>query len=120
MPDRLPSLILLAGFWIPPAAAGFVAAELTRARPHAAARVAIVALAGIVVTWAACWFVMNLYAMPPYVPGATLDPTVAAPEAVRGLAIRAGALVLPGSAIACAVAYRRPRALDAARGHTAT
>ena len=27
LPDRLPSLIVLVGFWIPPALAGWVAAE---------------------------------------------------------------------------------------------
>ena len=27
IPDRLPSLIVLVGFWIPPAVAGWVAAE---------------------------------------------------------------------------------------------
>jgi len=43
--------------------------------------------------------------MPPYIPGASIDPTFAPPRAVAGLAIVAGALVLPGSAIACALAF---------------
>ena len=39
LPDRLPSLLLLAGFWIPPAVVAIVAADLVhrsiaRVRPH--------------------------------------------------------------------------------------
>ena len=73
MPDRLPSLIVLAGFWIPPAV----------------------------------WFLFNLGRMPPYIPGATTDPTFAPPKAIAGLAVVASALVLPSSALACALAFRR-------------
>jgi hypothetical protein len=47
--------------------------------------------------------------MPPYIPGASHDPTYAPPEAVRGLVVVATALVLPGSALACALAYRSRR-----------
>ena len=63
-------------------------------------------LALFVVGYAAAWFLFNLGRMPPYVPGATRDPTFAPPEAVAGLAVVTGALVLPGSAIACALAFR--------------
>ena len=108
IPDRLPSLIYLVGFWIPPAVVGIAAANLvhrsaTRVRPallHAA-------LAIFAISWSATWFLFNLGRMPPYVPGATHDPSYAPPEAVRGLAIVASALVLPGSALACALAFRR-------------
>jgi hypothetical protein len=106
MPDRLPSLIVLVGFWIPPAVAGWVAAKSlertnrTRVRTYAG-------LATFVVGYAAAWFLFNLRRMPPYIPGATMDPTVATPRAVAGLAVVASALVLPGSALACALAFRR-------------
>ena len=61
MPDRLPSLIVLVGFWIPPAVAGWVAA----------------------------------------------GATIATPRAVAWLAVVTSVLVLPGSALACALAFRR-------------
>ena len=110
MPDRLPSLVLLVGFWVPPAAIGWAAADFvhrsaTRLRD---ARIYTV-LATIVVAWAAAWFFFNLGRMPPYIPGATRDPTYAPPEAVTGLLIVASALVLPGSAIACVLAFRAHR-----------
>jgi hypothetical protein len=60
-----------------------------------------------VLGYAAAWFLFNLGRMPPYIPGATIDPTFAPPKAVAGLAVVAGALVLPGSALACALAFRR-------------
>ncbi len=116
MPDRLISLVVLAGFWVPPAVIGWSAAQAanrtvtaapsnrttggeTPARPWAR-------LALTVIGWSLAWFLVNLVAMPPYVPGATEDPNFAPPEAVAWLALIAGAGVLPGSAIACAVAYR--------------
>jgi hypothetical protein len=113
MPDRLPSLVLLVGFWIPPAVVGSVAADLvhrstTRVRPALIYTV----LTTFVLAWAAAWFFFQLDRMPPYIPGSTHDPTYAPPEAVAGLAVVASALVLPGSAIACVLAFRsRARAL---------
>ena len=113
MPDRLPSLVLLVACWIPPAVVGRVAADLvhrssTRVRPALIYTV----LATFVLGWSAAWFLINLGRMPPYVPGATQDPTYAPPEAVAGLAAVASALVLPVSAIACVLAFRsRGRAL---------
>ena len=103
MPDRLPSLIVLAGFWIPPAVAGWVTAGF-RARVRATAIYAM--LATFVLGYAAAWFLFNLGRMPPYIPGATIDPTVAPPRAVAWLAVVAISLVLPGSALACALAFR--------------
>lgn len=108
LPDRLPSLVLLVGCWVPPAAAGWAAAGFaqgrrTRLRPALMHAV----LAALVLGWTAAWFLVNLGRMPPYVPGATRDPTYAPPEAVAGLAVVAGALVLPVSAIACWLAFRR-------------
>jgi len=106
MPDRLPSLIVLVGFWIPPAVAGWVAAgslHRSTGRRHTAT---YAILATFVVAYAAAWFLFNLGRMPPYIPGALRDPTIATPQAVRGLAIFTSALVLPGSALACALAYR--------------
>ena len=108
MPDRLPSLIVLAGFWIPPAVAGWVAAgSLQRSTKDDRVKVIYAVLATFVLVYAAAWFLFNLGRMPPYIPGATTDPTFAPPKAVAGLAIVASALVLPGSALACALAFRR-------------
>jgi uncharacterized membrane protein AbrB (regulator of aidB expression) len=107
IPDRLPSLVLLVAFWIPPAVVGFAMADLvhrstTRVRPA----LIYTGLAIFALGWAAAWFLFQLDSIPPYVPGATMDPTYAPPEAVAGLALVAGALVLPGSAIACVLAFR--------------
>ena len=110
MPDRLPSLIVLVGFWVPPALAGWVAAgSLRRSTTLDRSTSTYALLAIVVLVYAAAWFVFNLGRMPPYIPGATMDPTVATPQAVRWLAVVAGALVLPGSALACALAFRRRR-----------
>jgi len=98
MPDRLPSLIVLVGFWIPAAVAGWVAAGfLQRSIKRDRARVTYAVLATFVLGYAAAWFLFNLGRMPPYVPGASTDPTFAPPRAVAGLAIVASPLVLPGS-----------------------
>ncbi|HKR11755.1 MAG TPA: hypothetical protein VJT15_06845 [Pyrinomonadaceae bacterium] len=107
LPDRLPSLIVLVGFWIPPALAGWVGAELFRRstkRYRVPATVTFLAI--FVLGYAAAWFLFNLDRMPPYIPGATTDPTFASPEAVTGLAVFTTAFVLPGSALACALAFR--------------
>jgi hypothetical protein len=104
MPDRLPSLILLVGFWIPPAMVGRATADLEGM---------------LVLAWSLAWFLFQLNRIPPYVPGATHDPTYAPPEAVAGLALVASALVLPGSAIACLLAFRtRARGLTRATAHS--
>ena len=114
MPDRLLSLVVLVGFWIPPAAVGRAAAEFvqrnpTRVRPA----VMYAGLTAFVTAWSVFWFLVNLVAMPPYIPGASRDPTYAPPEAVAGLAVVAAALVLPVSAIACMLAFRsRTRSLS--------
>jgi hypothetical protein len=107
MPDRLPSLVLLVGFWVPPAVMGWAAAEFvhrstTQVRPAVTKAV----LTTFVVAWSTAWFLFHLYAMPPYIPGATEDPTYAPPKAVAGLLVVASALILPGSALACALAFR--------------
>jgi len=113
IPDRLPSLIVLVGFWIPPAVAGWVAAgsllrSATRERATRERATRTYAwLAIFVLGYAAAWFTFNLGRMPPYIPGATTDPTFAPPRAVAALAVVAGALILPGSALACAWAFRR-------------
>ena len=108
LPDRLPSLIVLVGFWVPPAGAGWVAAgSLQRSSTRNRARVIYAVLATFVLAYAAAWFLFNLGRMPPYIPGAAIDPTFAPPRAVAGLALVASILVLPGSALACALAFRR-------------
>ena len=113
IPDRLPSLIVLVGFWIPPAVAGWVAAGfLQRSTSRARATVFYALLAIFVLAYAAAWFLFNLGRMPPYIPGASIDPTFAPPKAVAALAVVAGALVLPGSALACVLAIRIRRALS--------
>jgi hypothetical protein len=110
IPDRLPSPIVLVGFWIPPAVAGWVAAEfLQRSAKRYSATVTSAVLATFVLGYAAAWFLFNLGRMPPYIPGATTDPTFAPPEAVTALAVFTSALVLPGSALACALAFRLRR-----------
>lgn len=107
LPDRLPSLIVLVGFWIPPAMAGWLAAELIRRSTNRyRVPVTLTFLAMFVLGYAATWFLFNLGRMPPYIPGATTDPTFAPPEAVTGLVVFTIALVLPGSALACALAFR--------------
>ena len=110
IPDRLPSLVVLVGFWIPPAVAGWVAAgSLQRSAPRARVKAIYAVLAIVVLGYAAAWFLFNLGRMPPYIPGATKDPTFAPPKAVAGLAVVTSLLVLPGSALACALALRRHR-----------
>jgi len=105
MPDRLLSLVVLVGCWIPPALAGRAAAAFVHRRPTRVTQV-YAGLAAFVVAWTAVWFLINRIAIPPYLPGATQDPTYAPPEAVAGLAVVAAALVLPLGAIACVVAFR--------------
>jgi biotin transporter BioY len=113
LPDRLPSLIVLVGFWIPPAIVGWVAAGLLR-RSTTRYRVLLTLtfLAIFVLGYAGAWFLFNLGRMPPYIPGATTDPTFAPPEAVTGLAVFTSAIVLPGSALACALAFYVRRRMD--------
>ncbi|HEV8371131.1 MAG TPA: hypothetical protein VGQ39_24520 [Pyrinomonadaceae bacterium] len=110
MPDRLPSLIVLIGFWIPPAVAGWVAAgSILRSTKRDRATVTYAVLAIFVLGYAVAWFLFNLGRMPPYIPGASTDPTFAPPRAVAGLAVVTSALVLPGGALACALAFRHRR-----------
>ena len=110
LPDRLPSLLVLVGFWVPPAVAGWVAAGFfQRSTNRYRATVTFAVLATFVLGYAAAWFFFNLGRMPPYIPGALTDPTVATPQAVMGLAVVTSALVLPGSALACALAFHRRR-----------
>ncbi len=106
MPDRLPGLIVLVGFWIPPAVVGWVAAESLRRITRARAAAIYAALAAFVLSYAAAWFLFNLDRIPPYIPGASTDPTFAPPRAVAWLGVVTGALVLPGSALACVPAFR--------------
>ena len=122
MPDRLPSLIVLAAFWVPPVIAGWVAAGVRqRSAAHARPTPIYAALAAFVLVYALAWFLYNVGRMPPYIPGATMDPTVATTQATMWLGIVTAGLILPGSAIACVLAYRRrlttqaPR--DALAGH---
>jgi hypothetical protein len=111
MPDRLLSLVVLAGCWVPPAAAGWAAARRAGQR-HASVRPSLpyTSLAVFVVGWAAFWFLVNLYAMPPYIPGASPeDPLYRPPQAIAWLAVFTSALVLPCSALAWILAYRATR-----------
>jgi hypothetical protein len=119
MPDRLPSLIVLVGFWIPPALAGWMAAEVARRTKRPVDDVAIFAVLGaFVVSYTAVWFLINLGRIPSYIPGATTDPALAPPRAVAWLALVASAVVLPGSAIACAVAFWHRRRMLRGRSPT--
>jgi hypothetical protein len=57
LPDRLPSLIVLVGFWIPPAVAGWVAAEfLQRSSKRVSASLIFIVLAAFVLAYATVWF----------------------------------------------------------------
>ena len=108
MPDRLPSLIVLVGFWIPPAVAGWVAARsVERSSNRERTTVTRAILPIFVIGYAVAWFLFNVGRMPPYIPGASTDPTFAPPRAVAWLAGVTTALVLPGSALACVLAFRR-------------
>ena len=112
LPDRLPSLIVLVGCWIPPAVGGWVAAGfLERSAKRYRATVTFAVLAIFLMGYAAAWFLFNVGRMPPYIPGATTDPTFAPPEAVAGLAVVTGAVVLPVSALACVLGFRLRRRL---------
>jgi hypothetical protein len=93
------------------------ARSLERSTKRDNAKVIYAVLATFVLGYAFAWFLFNLGRMPPYIPGASTDPTFAPPKAVAGLAFVASALVLPGSALACALAFRRRRRmLEHARG----
>jgi len=121
IPDRLPSLIVLVGFWIPPAAIGWAAAWFFRRNAvRVRATVPYALLMIFVLGWSAAWFLFQLNRMPPYIPGSTEDPTFAPPKAIAGLAIVATALVLPLSALACVLAFRWAerlrRALESRQG----
>ena len=110
LPDRLPSLVVLVGFWIPPAIAGWATARsLGQSSKRGPTGGTYALLAAFVVIYALAWFFFNLHRMPPYIPGATMDPAVALPGATAGLAVVTGALILPGSALACALAFRHRR-----------
>jgi biotin transporter BioY len=109
IPDRFPSLVVLVGFWILPAAAGWVAAGFAEGSTKRSAKTTYALLAIFVLVYAGAWFLYNLGRMPPYIPGALPDPTVATPRATAGLAVVASVLVLPGSALACAIAFRLRR-----------
>jgi len=107
MPDRLPSLIYLVGCWVPPALVGIAAAHVVRqSATHMRPALIYAGLTMLVMAWSATWFLFQLNRIPPYVPGATHDPTYAPLEAVAGLAVVATALVFPLSLIACMVAFR--------------
>ena len=108
MPDRLPSLIVLVGFWVPPALAGWAAARSIR-RPASRPRTTYNARTAFILAYAVAWFLFNLGAIPPYIPGATMDPKFVPEGAVGWLALLSGGLILPGSALACAAAFRLAR-----------
>lgn len=106
MPDRLPSrpcrlLDSSGGGWLDCGRA------LHRSTKRDRATVTYAAMAIFVLVYAAAWFLFNLGRMPPYIPGASTNPRFAPPGAVAGLAIVESALVLPGSALACVLAFRR-------------
>ena len=116
MPDRLPSLVALVGFWVPPALAGWIAAgHLVKSRKFHRARITYATLAVVVVVYVAAWFLYNLKRMPPYIAGSTMDPSASAPEAMGWLAVVTAALILPGSAMACALAFGKRMRLDTER-----
>jgi hypothetical protein len=107
MPDRLPSLILLVGFWVPAVLAGRAAARIARQRTAEARPTPIYAgMAAFVLASSVAWFFINLSAVPPYIPGATMDPTYVPPGGAAALGLVTGGLVAPVSALACWLAFR--------------
>lgn len=105
VPDRLLSLVVLVGCWIPPAVMGWAVARWAHQRSLPIARAYIVVFA-VVGLWAAAWFLVNLFAMPPYIPGATADPSDLSLKSMAWLALVTTVIVLPSSAIAGVVAFR--------------
>jgi hypothetical protein len=118
MPDRLLSLVIIAGCWIPPAAAGWAAARRAEGSGvHGRSPRPYRSLATFVAAWSAIWFLVNLYAMPPYLPGTTKDPLYRPPQAIAWLAVVSTLVVLPCGALAGALAYRaQERSRSRARG----
>ena len=87
MPDRLPSLALLVGFWIPAATVGWAVAGFAHRSPtRVRAPLMYALLTTFVLVWSAAWFFFQLHRMPPYIPGASADPTYAPPKAVACVA----------------------------------
>jgi hypothetical protein len=116
LPERLPSVLLLVGFWIPPALGGWALAWLLeRGERQYGCAATVALLASIAVGCAIAWFLFNLGRMPPYIPGAGADPTIAPPRTVAGLATFSAAIILPGSAVACFLAFRYKRSLSSSR-----
>lgn len=112
LPDRLPSLVVLVLFWVVPAVVGLLAAEfLQSTRRHITYALLIL----FVIGYAAGWFYFNLGRMPPYIPGSTADPTFASPQAVSNLAVFTTVLILPGSALACFLAFYVSKKLSSIR-----
>ncbi len=106
IPDRLPSLVLLVGFWLPPVVIGWaVAGFFYRSAVRIRVALSYALLATFVLGWSVAWFLFQINRMPPYIPGATIDPTFAPPRAIAGLAVVASVLVLPGSTLARALAF---------------
>jgi hypothetical protein len=58
--------------------------------------VTYLALTAFLLAYAVGWFLFNLRAIPPYIPGATMDPTLVPPGGAGWLALITGALVFPG------------------------
>ncbi len=107
LPERLPSPILLLGFWIPPALGGWALAAGIQRRSHQPRiwqRLLLLTL--IAAACAGLWFLVNVGRMPPYIPGALPDPSVATPRAIGWLALMTAAIILPGSLIAGLATFR--------------
>ncbi|HKP29006.1 MAG TPA: hypothetical protein VJU15_06370 [Gemmatimonadales bacterium] len=113
MPDRLPSLVLLVAFWVPPALAGWAAApSLLRRTRTSRPKITRAALGAFILSYSLAWFLLNLRAIPPYIPGATMDPTFVPPGGPGWLGLITGALVFPGSVLACVLALRARGRID--------
>jgi len=113
MTDRLPSLVLLLGFWVPPALAGWAAApSLLRRTRTSRPKITYAALTLFLLAYSFAWCLLNLRAIPPYIPGVTMDPTFVPPGAAGWLALMTGALVFPGGVLACFLAFRARGRID--------
>jgi hypothetical protein len=70
------------------------------------------ALTVLLLSYAVAWFLFNLRAIPPYIPGATMDPRFVPPGGAGWLAVITGAFVFPGSVLACILAFRARGRID--------
>jgi hypothetical protein len=108
MTSRILTLLLLFGFWLPPGVLGWWAAGRAPAKGGRAVLTRF-GLPVLVLAWVVAWFFLNAAFMPPYVSRGPHDPQDAPAMLAMAFAYSAVLIVLPGSALACWLAYRKRR-----------